>query len=146
MNNGNWRILGLFSCSSCWELYQTYNIVTVVFVSLNISMRSKKAFDEFYIVNCCTDICVLNYHCACLVFCALLCFVHCCIVQLMWFGEEKNASNGSREKKQRKTKATMGEIHHILRLVRWQQQAERRRTDIDFTKTFEYRHPEHDVL
>ena len=50
----------------------------------------------------------------------------------MWFREDKNARNGSREKKLRKTKA-MGQIHHILRLVRWQQQGEQRRTDIDFT-------------
>ena len=64
----------------------------------------------------------------------------------MWFGEDKNAMNGVREKKQRKTKAKMGEIHHILRLVRWQQQAEQRRTDIDFTKTFEHRRPGEDML
>ena len=29
-----------------------------------------------------------------------------------WFREDDNAGNGSREKKQRKAKAKMGEIHH----------------------------------
>ena len=70
MNNVNWRHLWIVFTHV--GKYQTYNIVTVVFVSLNISMRSKKAFDEFYIVNCCTEICVLNCHCACMMFSALL--------------------------------------------------------------------------
>ena len=39
--------------------------------------------------------------------------------------------NGSRKKKQRNDKTNMGEIHHIC-LVRWQQQAEWRRTGINF--------------
>ena len=45
MNNVNWR--NLWIVFTHVGKYQTNNIVTVVFVSLNISMHSKKAFDEF---------------------------------------------------------------------------------------------------
>ena len=62
-----------------------------------------------------------------------------------WFREDNNARNGSRKKKQRKAKTKMGEIHHIIRLVRWQLQAEWRRTGIIFAETSGQRRPDEDA-
>ena len=63
-----------------------------------------------------------------------------------WVREDNNARNGSWEKKPRKAKTKMGERHHIISLVRWQQQAEWRRTGISFAATSGQRRPDEDML
>ena len=67
-----------------------------------------------------------------------------------WFREDNSARNGSREKKPRKANTKMGERQHRyirVRLVRWQQQAEWRRTAINFEETSAWqRRPDEDML
>ena len=59
---------------------------------------------------------------------------------------DNNARNVRREKKQMKAKTDMGQRHHIYVLVRWQQQAEWRRTGINLAETSGQRCPGENLL